>query len=530
MVNYNQFSLREYIGIIYSHKIYFIVFPVLLLIISYFIYDLRTPTFTARVKILVKATKPIEAVFYTGILSADVITEHSELVKSNVVLKRVVNALKLYEIPEDNERKYATPTKKWLIDYRSKKRKLPKRGEQLPHDQDKSISVESAIGRLSSQIEVEPIKSSNLFYLSATNFNPGIAIKIANSVSRSYLIFDMQQQVEELKLRYGNQYALVLQLEDYIKEYEQTLSEGLIPDMKAYGPATIKVIEQAKGAWKNKGPNKELLLLFSFITGIFLAGGLTLISEFFSDKVRTPKNLLNLEVPFLGSIPKRKKKDVLIMSNKEISSSLSCVRAFQSLGDKICTIIKDKNINVFLITALREFDDTSALTANLAIYLSRDVHKKILLLDGNLLRPTINNILNVQIEHNGLIDLFEGRRTFDDVVLHINERFDVLLSKTAGFRPIRLIDSIFMKSLIQDCKEKYDIVFIDCSANIITESEPVLFSSYVDAIILVANEGKDRMQDIDVGINKLRHDNNGLILTVLNNRTENIPKILHNIS
>ncbi len=545
MQNFNeQIVLRDYLRIFYRHKIFFIIIPISLMLPLYLGFKLATPAYVAEVKMFVKAQKKTEAEYYRATSGSQSVTsEHIELVKSNIVLKRVVEALKLYERPIDYEKKFASPLKAALIDRRLKKsmsriKKMSPERKNISPQQTEDESVDGAIGNLSSSISVVPVKDSSLFTISVTDFNPAMAIIIANSVSRSYVMFDLEQQIEELKLKYGEKHSTVIQLENYVQDFQKTLDGNPIPDIEAIGPASVKIIAQAAGASPAGGVSKNVLLVAIFVVGIFSAGMFSFLVEYFDNTLRTPKDIVrNLNLPFLGSMPKRKKGNMLVMAepNTANKSNLKCVDAFQRLGDKICLLSKNQNIRSILATAIDENSgDVSAVIANIGIYLSRDAGKKVLLIDANLKNPTLCNVLNLPLpETSGLVELFKGEKTFKEAVVSVGENLDILTAKPAQFRPIKLLDSAFMASLIEESKCQYDFVFVGCGVNLRLESDPVILSAYIDAVMFIIDEGKDRTPDVQIAIESLKqnHGGNGnFIFTVLNNRKKDMPKILYKIS
>lgn len=527
-----SFTLRDIIRILYSNKVFFIIFPILLIVPAYIGYEMITPTYIASVKMYVKAEKKTEADFYVNTRSQDIIADHAQLATSNIVISRVVEALKLYEIPDNYEERYATPLKKFFIE-RNRKKMMEERAQNgnIPKKSDNTMGYEGAKGWLLSRMTLLPAGGSNFFYINVTDFNPAQAVRIANSLSRSYVIFDLEQQIEELKLKYGEKYSTVLQLENYIEEYKKYLNGELMPDLEAIGPASVKIIAQANGASINKKVSKPLLLSFAFFTAIFLAAVFAALVEYYNNTFRTPKEVVKyLNMPFLGAIPKRKKKDELIMSDEHLAgSSLKCVNSFQRLGDKICLLSKKQGIKSILITAFKEFSDTSALIANLGIYLSRDAGKKVLIIDANLKNPALADVFHIA-KNSGLPDLFEGKKTFEEAVVRADNNLDILLSHAVPYRPIALLDSSFMSDLIKNVRDKYDLVLVDCSVDIRYDSDPVILSSFTDAVIIVINEGLDRFQDAQIAIQNLNQNGGKPIFSVLNNRKEGMPNILYKIS
>lgn len=516
-----SYTLRDIFRIVYSNKVFFIIFPLLLTVPAYIAYKLITPTYVASVKMYVKASKKTEADFYSNISTPDIISDHAQLFTSNIVLNRVVESLKLYETPYDYEKQYATSMKRFFMGKNDKKM----------NKSDNSIGPDGAKGMLLSNMAIMPSGESNIFNVQYVDFDPGRASRIANSLSRSYIIFDLEQQIEELKLKYGEKHSTVLQLENYIEEYTKYLDGRLIPDIDVMGPASVKIIAQADNAYMKGKVSLTLLLLFAVFTGIFLAAIFAALVEYTNSTFKTPKEVVKyLNVPFIGSIPKRKKNDELIMSDEHLAkSSLKCVNSFQRLGDKLCLLSKKNNIKTILITAFQELGDTSALIANLGIYLSRDAGKKVLIIDANLLNPKLAKVFHIS-ENLGLPDVLEKKKTFQEARVNKGKNLDLLLSHTVSYRPIALLDSSFMADLIKEVRDEYDFVLIDCSVNLKHDTEPVVLSSYTDAVILVVTEGVDRFQDAQIVVKNLGQNGDRVIFSVLNNRKEDMPNVLYKIS
>lgn len=520
---------RDILRILYKHKILFIIIPTILISFAYFGIQLNTPIYDSSVTMFIKGQKNTEADYYKGGYVNDVVSEHVALVSSNVVLRRVVEALKLYERPVDLEMRYSTNLKKYFMkkDFELYKQEL----DEMTPEQRESALFDKALNDLKSNIFASTGGDSNIFSITVSDLEPAAAVKIANSLSRSYVIFDLEQQVEELKLKYGEKHSTVIQLEDYIKNLSETLDGRILPDIEAFGPASVKIVAQALSASQHKPLPINLILTFMFLAGIFFAGVFSFVLDYFDNSLETPKDVIKyLNVPFIGSIPKRKKNNELIMSDEHLAhSSLKCVSSFQRLGDKICLLSKKENIKTILITAFQGLSDTSALIANLAIYLSRDAGKKVLIIDANLINPTLAKTLHIS-ENSGLPDVFEGEKTFEEALVNKGKNLDLLLTHAVSYRPIALLDSSFMADLIKEVREKYDFVLVDCSMNLKRDTEPIILSSFTDATILVVNEGTDRFQDAQIVVQNLRQNGDRPIFSVLNNRKNEMPQMLYKIS
>jgi len=525
-----SYTLRDILRILYRYKILFLVIPTILILFAYIGGELKTPTYEATVTMLIKGQKKTEADYYSNRGADNKTSEHTALISSNLVLRRVVEALKLYERPIDLEMQHSSDLKKYFMkkDFERYKQQL----QEMTPEQRELFLFDNALNDLKSKIFASPQGENNLFNINVSDFKSAKAIQIANSLSRSYVIFDLEQQVEELKLKYGEKHSTVIQLQDYIKYFSETLDGRILPDIEAFGPASVKIVAQAMSAGQRNPLPINLILSFMFLAGIFFAGVFSFVLDYFDNSLNTSKDIIKyLNIPLLGTIPKRKKKNELIMSNPHVSKgNLKCVNSFQRLGDKLCLLAKKQNIKSIMITSFQEFSDASALIANLGIYLSRDAGKKVLIIDSNLKNPSLDKVFGLNGTSSGLPDVYEGRKTFAEALSKIGNNLDLLSSHEVDYRPIILLDSPFFANLIKEAKEKYDFIIIDCSTKLRYDADYVIISSLTDAVIVVINEGKDRYPDVQIAIGNITQNSNKPIFAVLNNRKEHLPKILHKIS
>jgi len=517
MIGRETISKRDILRILLSHKLLLIVLPIFLTILAYITYELKTPQYMASVKMYVRGIKKTD--FYYPTNSLDIVKNHSELLRTRSVLTRVINALRLDEIPIDEEMKYATPVKRWILEQRLK--------GVSEADRRRGIGFYGAMAMLSSNIDVSQIGESNIFYIQYSDYDPQRAVKVVNSLSRSYVIFDLEQQIEELKLKYGEKHIVVEGLQDYIQNFTGTLNGELLRDVETMGPATVTIVSQAESATKEKNVPKDLLLGFSAFTGLFLAITLIAIIEYYDPTIKKPSDIIrHFDLPFMGSLPKRKKKDMLIMKEPNPPEKLACVRAFQNVGDKIYLYIKENNIKTVLTTALSELNDASATIANLALYFSRDIGKRVLIIDTNLRQHLMGKFFNITTNPT-LIDLYEQGKDLSLGIKMIENNLYILPSRQADFRPLRLFDSPGMYNLLERVKNEYDLIFLDANTHAFNDITPEFLAKHVDGIMLILTQDKDEVTSVDMILKTLKRKEGLKIFSVLNNRKGEIPRWLY---
>ena len=111
--------------------------------------------------------------------------------------------------------------------------------------QRQSYLYQLALENLRENVKVDPVQDTNIFTITVTDYDPIGAAVMANIVSRSYIIFDLEQQLAEMQQKYGEKNLAISQLQDNIKAMTQNLTGQPLDNVEAIGPASVKIIEQA---------------------------------------------------------------------------------------------------------------------------------------------------------------------------------------------------------------------------------------------------------------------------------------------
>lgn len=143
-----------------------------------------------------------------------------------------------------------------------------------------------------------------------------------------------------------------------------------------------------------------------------------------------------------------------------------------------------------LITSAAPGEGKSTVALNLAMTISDEIRKKVILIDADLRKP---NIFREKYYHSrGLSDYLAGQSPVAEILTNFEtENFMVIPAGTPPQRPAELIGSKKMKELIKNLREEDDdqFVLID-SPPVLATSEPLLLSEWVDGVILVVMAGQ----------------------------------------
>jgi len=524
-------TLRDYLRIIFKHKYLIIITVIPVMIINYVIAEFNTTTYDASVKVVVSGTKRTEATYYKELSrNPKLVSDHAALVSSRQVITPVVMALKLYELPDDYEKNFASPLKRLWIDYMLKQRERVKRNnpDRLDPEKEKAIRINSAVLGLSSRVGVQPVEESNMFLIKIRDFDPVRAAIIANSVSRSYVIFDLQQQLSELKLKYGEKYSTVIQIQAFIEELKKTLDGNPLSDMETLLPASVKIVEQAEVPDEPAEiKSKTGVLAVSFLGGLMLGVVLSLVTGFYDQRFKSPLELETfLKIPLLGSIPKVKKENKLL--TEETKESSNYTKAFHNIAEQLYLLIRDKQLKTILVTGIESSKEIPVITANLAAYIGKKTNKNVLIINANLRTPGTIQAFNIPNSY-GLGEVLEGKLGFEDAIHDIDGTISVLPAGNPTLNPLNLVTSSNMAAVIKKVSEIYEMVFVICDG-LNDYQDAVVISSMLDGVVLVVNEEKDRKPVVKFAINPMEQRKANMLGAILNNRTYVIPDIVYRLT
>lgn len=547
-------TLRDYIRVIFRHKAVIITTFVTVTLIAILGLELRTPMYETQVKMLISAEKPTQSPYYTGLgygQRGGIALTQSEIVTSNPVIERAVRVLKLDERPSDYEKQFCSPLRAWVIDLRRKIQEMQRKTREnfksvaiSPEEQatlsengnpvqESSVTEEVqwqadafrwAVESLKGRIKVESIGDSDLFAIKVMDFSNVAAATIANVVSRSYIIFDLEQQMAEFQLQYGEKHPIVVQLGNGIDKIAKNLTGETLPAIEAIGPASVKIIEQALVPLAPTGKSKGLILILAICMSLFLGVILSFGLEFIDHTFKSPQDVETfLNLPLLGSIPKKGFKNGLLI--KDLRRSASLIQPYQNLSDQLYLLMKDKNLKSIMITATSSFDGSTTIIANLANFLANKAGHKVMVIDANLRAPAIHKVFNIN-ENGGLANVLEGKLSMEKACKELSSNLIVLPAGNTALNPTPLLDSTNMFNVMKTAKEKYEFVFVDY-ANLRSFKEACVLCPHLDGIILVVNEGQTRHHTVKSLISPLKHKKANLIGVILKNRTYAIPKMIY---
>ena len=168
--------------------------------------------------------------------------------------------------------------------------------------------------------------------------------------------------------------------------------------------------------------------------------------------------------------------------------------AFRILRTNISLKDFDSKLKVINVISTTAQESKSTTVLNLG-YVFSQLGKKVLIMDLDLRLPSIHKKLRLKNKH-GITDVIAKTIDFNDAVIHYTQKMDVILSGTKNPYASELIQSKSFASILDNLKQKYDMIFIDCPpVGLVTDG--VITSTLCDGTIMCIASGKNDKKDLE---------------------------------
>ena len=164
--------------------------------------------------------------------------------------------------------------------------------------------------------------------------------------------------------------------------------------------------------------------------------------------------------------------------------------------------------NALMITSVVADEGKTVTAINLAVSIAREVKQTVMLVDTDLRHPKIDTYLGCAAKR-GLSDYLQDDVPVSDLL--VNPGLDKMVILPAGkplYGSTDILGSPKMEKLVAEMKQRYPerYVIFDCPP-VLTVPDALVFSSYVDGVILVVAAGKTSTDQIQQAVALLEEKN-----------------------
>jgi capsular exopolysaccharide synthesis family protein len=244
-------------------------------------------------------------------------------------------------------------------------------------------------------------------------------------------------------------------------------------------------------------PYKQLLLAAMF--GFCIPFGLAVAWEYFhqrvADAAQLSANSNLLVVGEIASLPDSL-EDVRNSNSRKVRDSL---RLFEESIDNLrtCLVLSESltDLRVLAVTSAVSGEGKTSVASQLAISLARATGKSTLLIDGDLRKPDVHNVFDLELSP-GMSDVLDGTSTLDEAIsCSGHENVDVLSAGRRRKNPHELFGNGELKGLVDQARQTYHFVVID-TPPVLSASESLVLSKMADVTLLCVRRAHSRIDQV----------------------------------
>ncbi len=297
-------------------------------------------------------------------------------------------------------------------------------------------------------------------------------------------------------------------------ETNRFLYDALVKTMKERGiteqnqSVNVWVIEKAKIPEFPASPRKKRNIFLGIILGLFGGIGLAFFLEYLDNTIKTPEDVEEkLNMPVVAAIDKQKLAPGQSIASMIIENPSSLVAEnFKALRTSLFLSSAETPPKIIMVTSMTPGEGKSSISTGLAAVISQ-TGKKVLLIDGDMRRPTIHKVFS--LDHTtGLSSFLAGVEDIPRTkLIHRSvasaDTLDVMTAGPIPPNPSELLSSYKLRKFIQKASVIYDIVIID-TPPVGSVADPLIISPYVDKALIVSWTGKTTYELLGKGLRQLK--------------------------
>lgn len=309
-----------------------------------------------------------------------------------------------------------------------------------------------------------------------------------------------------------------------------------------------RMITEPHGAPNATSPNKKMVFLLALVIGLLIPTAIIYIREVLNTKVRSRRDIEDLDIPFLGEVPladvpqhKRLTRSSRIKSEptgprqilvrphaKDFTNE--AFRMIRTNIDFMGSMNHRQNTQkgrTIMVVSLNAGSGKTFVSLNTASIFAIK-NKKTILVDLDLRKGTVSQ--NVGSPRKGIVDYLVGKETNLDNLIVKNvegiDNFDLLPEGLTPPNPTELLYSPNLEKLVDELRNRYDYVVFDCPPiEIVADAR--LLNPYIDMTIFVMRSGLFEKSDIKI-LRQLYETHRYNNLAVILNATDSVHGIYGN--
>ena len=353
----------------------------------------------------------------------------------------------------------------------------------------KRVCEELGLSSFSADVSIQTVPKSNLMTMRVTADSPQMAYRIIHQV---------MDDTVDLAAELMDQMAIKVLLDPSIPT---------APRQALYTKDLMKQAGLAAAAF--------MILLFALLS-------------YMKDTVKNPEDAsAKLDTRLLGSICHErknktlsdrlhKKKFALTINNPTVSFSYA--ESIQMAATRVRSAMDQHKARLLLITSVSENEGKSTIAANLALAMSRE-GKRVILIDCDFRKPSQYKIFDIpkdELDKDSLLEQLQGKSKFRFYRINKDERLWLLCNTKPYHDLLDYENCIRLRTMMDSLLSKADYILIDTSPMALVSDGEAL-AELAQASLLVVQQDMMEAKYINDVLDRLNATNAPVLGCILNN-------------
>jgi capsular exopolysaccharide synthesis family protein len=359
---------------------------------------------------------------------------------------------------------------------------------------------ELSAGEVSRMVSVSAQGEADLVSVTATNPDPVLAMRVANTFARQFIAF--RASTEKAKLLEAKKLAeeefgrLSPQQQNGPRGQALSRSAEKLGILASLQTGNAELVQPARVPTSPSSPKPLRNTVIGAVLGLILGLGLAFGLERLNRKLREPEEVrAAFDVPLLATIPQSKEIDDATLGVADDALPFAANEAFRMLRASLRYFNIDHELRAVMVTADTPEVGKSTVAWNLGRLAAAGTN--VVVVEADLRNPSFQRGPGLS---PGLAEFLTGQAPLDEVIQtrplnpHGQDQasagsIDVITAGSVPPNPAELLESHVMSDLISTLGTRYDLVVIDTPPlAVVSDALPLI--AHVDGVLIVVRMGR----------------------------------------
>jgi len=329
---------------------------------------------------------------------------------------------------------------------------------------------------------------------------------------------NLQAQLSQLPLKQQPLTELTRKREeaaDILKLLQGKYEEARIAEAQQVG--NIRIIEASQIPTLPTSPKRTAVLAIATAFGAILATGVVLLLELMDNTLHDASEAEDLlKLPLLGVLPRLPAKTLILEPAERFLDNVSLIEPYRMLF-KTLEFRSPEQLRRIVVSSTISGEGKSVIASHLGA-VSAMLSWRTLIIDADLRRPVQHTLFNLTPKP-GITDVLDNNRSLVEAVQPTDiENLDVLTCGELHGRPSQMLESVAMKSLMEEAAQEYDLVIID-TPPLSASADAACLGRHSDGIVLVTRPGFTLKEVLSRAVSELTQNRIPILGVVVNGMT-----------